>query len=155
MGLDRCITPRLLRALKTDLVGVAAGRLSAPAVGERHRAGLGALPEEDARTLLGEAVGEATGAWGALVQGLWDKATSQIAGKCMAMLQVDTPLLRNFVRVQLDFPLPLEVAFHSGSMVEFTDPTFHCVRFHIPRYCTDHGQQIGRGYRLWLFPVLF
>lgn len=43
---------RLLVALKSDFVGVAASRISAPAAGEPHRGGLGALPQEDAHELV-------------------------------------------------------------------------------------------------------
>ncbi|CAN0375511.1 unnamed protein product [Ascophyllum nodosum] len=78
---------KLLVALKTDLVSLAASRISAPAAGERNREGQGALPEEEAKELVGEAVAEAAGAWGTLVQDLWAKATSQVAEQCMAMLQ--------------------------------------------------------------------
>ena len=79
---------RLLRALKTDFVTVAAGRISAPAPGERHREGQGAMAPGDAEELVGEAVAEAAGGLGPLVQRLWREATSQVAGQCKAILQV-------------------------------------------------------------------
>lgn len=68
---------------------MAAKRLSARAAGERHRAGRGALEESDARELLSESIREAVGAWGVIVGQLWEKATSQVAEQCMAMLQVN------------------------------------------------------------------
>lgn len=85
---------RLLGALKTDFVSVAARSIAAPAAGERHRAGEGALEKEEAKELVGEAVAEAVGAWGVLVENLWEKATSQVAEKCMAMLQVGQTILQ-------------------------------------------------------------
>lgn len=79
---------RLLRALKTDLTAGAASRISAPAAGEHHREGRGALAENDASELVGAAVAEGVGTWGGLVQDLWEKATSQVTQQCTAMLQV-------------------------------------------------------------------
>lgn len=35
-----------------------------------------------------EAVVEAVGGWGGLVQDLWEKATSQVAAQCTTILQV-------------------------------------------------------------------
>lgn len=67
---------------------MAASRTSAPAAGEGHRGGRGALAEVDAKALIGEAVAEGVGLWGGLVQTLWEKATFQVAEQCSAMLQV-------------------------------------------------------------------
>ncbi|CAN0116944.1 unnamed protein product [Scytosiphon promiscuus] len=78
---------KLLAALKSDFVGVVAARISAPAAGEPHRGGRGALAHEDAHELVGEAVLEAAGNWGGLVQALWEKATSQVAAQCTTILQ--------------------------------------------------------------------
>ena len=79
---------RFLRALKTDFVAVAAGQIAAPAAGERHRGGQGAMAKGDAEDLVGEAVAEAAGELAPLVQRLWQEATSQVAGQCKAILQV-------------------------------------------------------------------
>ncbi|CAM9502390.1 unnamed protein product [Ectocarpus sp. 8 AP-2014] len=78
---------KLLGALQSDFVGVAAARISAPAAGERNRAGQGALSEKDAKELVKEVVMEAVGAWGGLVDSLWEKATSQVAAQCNTILQ--------------------------------------------------------------------
>ncbi|CAM9593693.1 unnamed protein product [Ectocarpus fasciculatus] len=78
---------KLLGALQSDFVGVAAARISAPAAGERNREGQGALSEQDAKELVREVVMEAVGAWGGLVDSLWEKATSQVAAQCNTILQ--------------------------------------------------------------------
>lgn len=47
---------RLLSALKSDFVGIAATRISAPAAGESNRGGRGALAQEDAHELVSQTV---------------------------------------------------------------------------------------------------
>lgn len=82
------VCARLLLALKSEFAAATASCISAPAPGEPHREGRGALEEEDAKELVGQAVAEGVGAWGGLVQNLWKKATTQVAEQCTAMLQV-------------------------------------------------------------------
>lgn len=78
--------------MQSDYVDTAARSLSARAPGERHRDGLGAFEEGEAKALMGEAIREAVGAWEPLVDRLWEKATSQVAEQCTAMLQVKPSL---------------------------------------------------------------
>lgn len=91
------------------MVRVAASRIAAPAAGESHREGRGALSKEDAELLVGEAVAEGAGAWGTLMKTLWDKATSRVAEQCTAMLQVDEeksrPRYTSFVIIGSRFQL--------------------------------------------------
>ena len=128
---------RFLRALKTDFVAVAAGQIAAPAAGERHRGGHGAMAKGDAEDLVGEAVAEAAGELAPLVQRLWQEATSQVAGQCKAILQVCAFVL-----------LVVEVLFfcfffflRQMGKVKFKLTTLFCIFIHDA--CYDRGAPLS------------